>query len=99
MINLGNTHGDVAFMWVEDASFFNVEPDPRFITFKVMIASMGEDTFPEERQPAELEFLNEERHAQYFNPGFIVSIMAARSSDGIPKIYTIKNLDELYVVD
>ena len=89
MINLGKTHGDVAFMWVEDATFFNVEPDPRFITFKAMIASMGKDTFPEERQPAELEFLNEERHAQYFNPSFVVSIMAARSSDGIPKIYTI----------
>ena len=73
-VNLGDAHGRVAFAFM-DYDTVPVEPDPRYITLKVMIAKVNQIYQPIELYPANLETVSREKHPEYFNKGSYADIV------------------------
>ena len=63
---MGEALGSVAFGLYDRSTGRAVKPDPRFISFKLLVGSRNSDYTTFEEQGVEIETLNAESHPEYF---------------------------------
>ena len=76
-----------------------IEPDPRFATVSMWLTIRNADYTGCEIRQLDLELIDEERHSQFFGKGSLAETQAAISSDGEAKIYTIKDLGSVELIN
>ena len=63
---MGEALGSVAFGWYERSTGRAVKPDPRFISFKMMVGSRNRNYSTNVEKIVEFETINSEKHPEYF---------------------------------
>ena len=98
-INYGDAKGGLAFVWYDLIALRAVSPDPRFITFRAILAKNDEYYMPVEVQPVTLEKISRAEHSEFFAEGNFLEYMESLSADGLTDVLTIKDPHNYTLVD